>query len=71
MRHEYRMTSPSKWAAGSKYGPLQTDGTDYLCPDCGGYGKALDGGKCGFCKGKETIPLDDKRIVAEDPRSTA
>ena len=27
-----------KWAIGTKHGPLQSDGCDYLCPDCGGYG---------------------------------
>lgn len=30
--------TPDMFARGSEYGPLQSDGRTYLCPECGGYG---------------------------------
>jgi DnaJ-class molecular chaperone len=67
--NNYNVAVPNVWAKGSKYGRLQTDGFNYLCPECGGYGTVPpDQTKCDFCDGKETIPLDDKRIVSGDPR---
>ena len=56
--------SPTKKIAkGSKYGNLQSDGHNYLCPDCGGYGFLLDtDSKCSFCNGNGTIALDDDRV---------
>ena len=54
---------PHVFARGSKYGPLQTDGFTYLCPDCGGYGYIADkDNQCLFCKSNGTIPIDDSRI---------
>ena len=64
MRGYYSPTE--KNAKGSKYGNLQSDGCDYLCPDCGGYGYLLDiDSKCSFCNGKGTIELDDERVSDE------
>lgn len=48
-------------AKGSAYG-LLSDGYDWLCPECGGYGKIGVKKKCRYCKGKGTFPLNDKRI---------
>jgi RecJ-like exonuclease len=64
VRGHYRRTDPAMFAKGSKYGPLQSDGFDYLCPDCGGYGYLPNDPECGFCSGVGTIPLDDKRVKA-------
>ena len=51
------------YAKGSKCGPLQSDGYDYLCPDCGGYGYIADkNSKCDFCSGFGTIKLNDERV---------
>jgi len=59
--------NPEVWAVGSKYGPLQCCGLDYLCPDCGGYGYLLDKDKtCEFCNGKGDIALDDSRITTDE-----
>lgn len=57
-----------RWAIGSEYGPLLTDGTEYLCPDCGGWGHVngtalVPGDKCEYCEGFGTLPLNDARIV--------
>jgi len=59
--------NPEVWAVGSKYGPLQCSGLDYLCPDCGGYGYLLDKDKtCEFCNGDGFIALDDSRITTDE-----
>ena len=64
----YEPAIPYVWATGSKYGSLQTDGFDYLCPDCGGYGYNCNiDPKCGFCKGIGVITLTDSRIVNTKP----
>jgi len=64
MKNSYDTQIPHVFAEGSVYGPLQTDGFDYLCPDCGGYGFILDkNATCEFCKGEGIIPLNDKRIT--------
>jgi len=66
----YDHTRNPMWARGSIYGPLQTDGFDYLCPDCGGYGYICDSNKkCGFCEGNGTISLDDPRLTTCNPNS--
>lgn len=68
MKGHYRVASPEVLAAGSQFGPLQTDGHNYLCPDCGGYGTVPpDRTKCPFCDGKQTIPLDDERVKKGEP----
>ena len=64
----YRQRQPAMWATGSQYGPLQCDGCDYLCPECGGYGYlSTKGISCDFCKGLGSIALDDPRITTEKP----
>ena len=63
----YQPAKPRVWAEGSEYGPLQTNGIDYLCPECGGYGYTPNEKTCSFCKGEEVIPLDDNRIT-ESPK---
>ncbi|MBT8449109.1 MAG: hypothetical protein KJO69_05440 [Gammaproteobacteria bacterium] len=55
----YRPTKTK--AVGSKYG-LQTNGKDYLCPECGGYGQLYGVKTCKYCKGKGVIALDDPRV---------
>ena len=55
------------YATGTKYGPLLSNGIDYLCPDCGGYGFTPDADVCSYCDGKKSIPLDDKRVVGSKP----
>jgi DnaJ-class molecular chaperone len=63
MKNHYDITDPPMKAIGSEYFPLLTDGHDYLCPTCGGYGVALDKGPCKFCDGLQTISLSDPRVV--------
>jgi hypothetical protein len=63
-KHFYRSFEGS-YAIGSKYAPLQTDGYDILCPECGGYGYIMDKKVmivCTFCY-QGYIPLDDERVV--------
>ena len=70
MKHQYIVANPNVWANGSKYGRLLTDGYNYLCPECGGYGTVPPNRtRCAFCDGNQTLPMDDERIVAEDPRA--
>jgi len=59
-----------KYALDTKYGPLLTDTHAYLCPDCGGWGHIPSASVCPYCKGVGEIPLDDSRVVDEDPRRT-
>lgn len=63
------------YASGSKYKPLQTDGYNILCPECGGYGYLAGDSSgsiyltaslpksltCTFCY-QGYIPLDDERV---------
>jgi DnaJ-class molecular chaperone len=49
-------------AEGSTYSPLLSNGKEYLCPDCGGYGLIYGVLKCNFCDGAGVIALDDKRL---------
>jgi len=59
---------PSMWANGSQYGPLQCDGLDYLCPECGGYGfLGTNDTRCEFCLGSGTLALDDPRVTTLPP----
>ena len=57
------------YAIGSAYGPLLTDGHEYLCPDCGGYGTMptscdkYEGALCEFCDGNGVISLHDLRVL--------
>ena len=46
---------------------LQTDGYDYLCPECGGYGyiHSIDD-RCMFCSGMGVIALNDSRIKEQE-----
>ena len=68
-RGVYVLTDPPRWAKGCTFGPLQSDGFAYLCPECGGYGYLYDrDATCDFCKGKASIPLDDPRITDKQPR---
>ena len=63
MKNHYKLTD-DKYLNGSKYGPLQSDGVDYLCPECGGYGFVGDYRyryRCRICKGDGIIALDDVR----------
>jgi DNA-directed RNA polymerase subunit RPC12/RpoP len=56
---------PGTSAKGSRYKPLLSDGFDYLCPDCGGYGTVPHKGKqveCPFCSGHCTISFEDPRV---------
>ncbi len=46
----------------SEYPNLQTDGHEFLCPDCGGYGWA-EGQHCNRCYGDGTLPMDYPGIV--------
>ena len=55
-------TIDNVYAHGSNYGPLLSNGKEYLCPDCGGYKSYENHKMCPFCKGKGTISLRDKRI---------
>jgi hypothetical protein len=42
---------------------LQTDGFDYLCPQCGGYGTVLEGKMtCPCCMRKRIIRRYDPRV---------
>lgn len=59
----FKPSSPRMWAKGSEYGPLQTDGYVYLCPDCGGYGE-VGKSACSFCLGNGIIELWDERVIA-------
>ena len=64
----YTQRNPETWAKGSEFGPLQCDGYDYLCPECGGYGYLYNkDARCGFCKGVGRIALDDPRLTTERP----
>jgi hypothetical protein len=71
MKNEFRTIGPKMWAKGSSYGPLLTDGYNYLCPECGGYGYLPTEKKCSFCNGEKVIPLDDKRVTAFPKFGTA
>lgn len=62
IRGQYRLTIPAMVATGSRYGRLQTDTHDYLCPECGGYGYLPGKAKCDFCGGSGTLSLDDPRV---------
>lgn len=68
MRGHYQPVEGS-YASGSKYKPLQTDGFDILCPDCGGYATVPHKGQqveCSFCSGKGHISLEDPRVKGMD-----
>jgi DnaJ-class molecular chaperone len=65
---EVGYTQSGMWAEGSTYGPLQSNGIDYLCPQCGGYGKC-SGQDCEFCNGVGTIALNDPRIRSNKNRN--
>ena len=51
-----------KWVRASNT-RLQSDGFDYLCPLCGGYGWVDLNRKCEYCNGRGNIPLDDSRVL--------
>ena len=60
-----------KQAEGSDAAALQSDGFNYLCPECGGYGQVptyrkhinKSGQKtCVFCKGSGYMDLTDSRV---------
>lgn len=67
-RGNYRPVEGS-YADGSEYRPLQTDGHDVLCPECGGYGHVPSekgfAVTCTFCN-QGYIPLDDNRVHGLD-----
>jgi hypothetical protein len=68
IRFRYHENTPPKYALGSNYGPLQTDGTDYLCPECGGYGWTQCGNVCcAFCGGSGILDMADSRITGDRP----
>ena len=60
-------STENTFAKGSNYGPLQSDGYSYLCPECGGYGFVADdnAGTCKFCNGTGELALTDERIHEE------
>lgn len=68
-RGHFRTPEAHFCCAGTKYGPLQTDGFSFLCPDCGGYGmvpgKAGSTVGCKFCGADGVIALDDARVSLE------
>jgi DnaJ-class molecular chaperone len=47
----------------SKYGDhLQTNGKDFICPECGGYG-VVGNVKCLYCKSTGFIQKNDERLI--------
>jgi DnaJ-class molecular chaperone len=63
MKNHYKLTD-DKYINESKYGPLQSNGIDYLCPECGGYG-FIDDDRCSICNGSGIIALDDVRVFSK------
>lgn len=62
VRGWFRTVCPPLFFIGSIYGPLQSDGWVYLCPDCGGYG-SVPKGPCRLCGTTGEIFLHDARVV--------
>jgi hypothetical protein len=62
---------PHRFARGATYCgvPLQSDGQEFLCPDCGGYGYVADDncGTCPYCVGTGALPLHDQRVTEGRP----
>jgi DnaJ-class molecular chaperone len=63
MKNEFRIIDPKMQAKGSVFSPLQTDGHNYLCPECGGYGYVPKNPSCAFCDGSGLLELTDTRVT--------
>jgi len=62
----YRVGDKEYFLTGCKYGPMQENDVDFLCPQCGGYGTTVGLEKvCSFCNGTGNIQKTDPRITTE------
>ena len=62
VRGRYFVALPKVYTIDFPNSALQTDGFDFLCPQCGGYKKIFGQYSCEYCIGLGVISFDDGRI---------